>query len=36
MTYCNLLQPTLTTIAAEFDRANRYKSMRFAEVDYEK
>ena len=25
MTYCSLLQPTLTTIADEFDRAKRYE-----------
>ena len=36
MTYCSLLQSTLTTIAAEFDRAKRYKSMLFAEADFEK
>jgi hypothetical protein len=33
---CNLLQRTLTAIAAEFDRANRYKSMLVAEADFGK
>jgi hypothetical protein len=36
MTHCSLLQSTLTTIAAEFDRENLYKSMRVAEADFEK
>ncbi len=36
MTYCRLPQPTLTTIAAECDRAKPCKSMLFAEIDFGK
>src|SRR3954470_2689899 len=36
MTNCNLLQRTLTTVAAEFDRAKRCKLMRSAEANFEK
>jgi hypothetical protein len=36
MTYCSTLQPALTMVEAEHDRAKRYKSMRFAEAGFEK
>jgi hypothetical protein len=35
-TYCGLLQPTSTTIAAEFDSAKRSELIGFAEADFEK